>query len=182
MRDPGIELPHSLYPRDSSRQTSAFRSSERPRYSIMQQPLHFLGTPTKELYDFALCGGMSGHLHYCNVSLHDDRGYNYKRRGLFGRKHPDLQTLSRLVRPLAQFRVVFYQIDQIAIILFGSRRRGSRCCRPLTKVPEEEVYLAPYEVYRRDLLGECSSEIIIFCLIILAFSLFQRKCASCTEE
>ena len=49
---------------------------------------------------------------------------------------------------------VFYQIDRIATILIGSQRRCLLLCWPMSKVSEEEVYLAPYEVYTRNTRGK----------------------------
>jgi len=49
---------------------------------------------------------------------------------------------------------VFYQVDRIATVLIGSRRRAMLICWPMTKVPDELVYLAPYEVYRRDMQAD----------------------------
>jgi hypothetical protein len=49
---------------------------------------------------------------------------------------------------------IFYQVDRIAKVLIGSRRRGMLVCWPMIKVPDELVYLAPYEVYRRDIRAE----------------------------
>ena len=111
----------------------------------------------KEQYGYILYADTSYKLHYwtwltahCTVGGHLTR--MSLRPGGFVRRsiESDGGTIPTGPSTGSRQQGVFYQIDRIATILMGSQRRYFLVCWPLVRCPEEEVYLAPYEVYRRD--------------------------------